>query len=146
MSAVENQPLPSVVPMLSYEDVGGAADWLTEAFGFHETGRWFDETGTPIHINMAASGGVVMLGSPSPDYQSPKHHAETCKQARTWANTPFIVDGVLVYVRDIGEHQQRTVAAGAKILSPLEDNEQLGQRHYRAEDLEGHRWMFAEPL
>jgi len=35
-------------------------------------------------------------------------------------------------------------AAGARILSPLEDNPGVGQRQYRAEDVEGHRWMFAE--
>jgi len=28
----------------------------------------------------------------------------------------------------------------------LEDNPGIGQRQYRAEDIEGHRWMFAEPL
>jgi len=26
--------------MFSYEDVGRAADWIAEAFGFTETGRW----------------------------------------------------------------------------------------------------------
>ena len=36
-------------------------------------------------------------------------------------------------------------AAGATILSELEENTGVGQRQYRAEDLEGHRWMFATP-
>jgi hypothetical protein len=32
--------------MLSYEDVGAAADWLREAFGFRESGeRFTDEEG-----------------------------------------------------------------------------------------------------
>jgi uncharacterized glyoxalase superfamily protein PhnB len=50
-----------VIPMLSYEDVGRAADWLTSVFGF------------------------------------------------------------------------------------AEDSAAAGQQQYRAEDIEGHRWMFAQP-
>jgi uncharacterized glyoxalase superfamily protein PhnB len=34
-----------VIPMFSYEDVGRAADWIGEAFGFTETGRWSDDEG-----------------------------------------------------------------------------------------------------
>ena len=26
-----------VIPMLSYEDAGGSADWIADAFGFRET-------------------------------------------------------------------------------------------------------------
>ncbi len=40
-----------VIPMLSYEDAGRAADWIAEAFGFRETGRWADEEGTVSHVN-----------------------------------------------------------------------------------------------
>jgi len=40
----------------------------------------------------------------------------------------------------------RVRAAGVTILSELEDNEGIGQRQYRAEDLEGHRRMFATRL
>ena len=85
-----------------------------------------------------------MLGYPSPDYQSPRHHSQACEQARKWSRTPYVVDGVLVYVDDIEAHFSRARAAGARILSELEDNPDIGQRQYRAEDIEGHRWMFAE--
>ena len=135
-----------VVPMFSYEDVGRAADWIAEAFGFEETGRWSDESGRVTHVNMELDGGVIMLGYPSPDYQSPKHHAEVCEPARTWRQTPYVVDGVHVSVDDVDAHYGRAVAAGATILSELEDNAGIGQRQYRAEDLEGHRWMFAQRL
>ncbi len=134
-----------VIPMLSYEDAGHAADWIAEAFGFRETGRWTDPDGRVTHVNMELEGNLFMLGHPSPDYQSPKHHAETCEQARKWSRTPYVVDGVLVYVDDIEAHFSRARAAGATILSELEDNPGVGQRQYRAEDVEGHRWMFAEP-
>jgi uncharacterized glyoxalase superfamily protein PhnB len=139
-------PEQRVVPMLSYEDAGRAADWIAEAFGFEETGRWTDEKGRATHVNMEFDGGMFMLGWPSPDYQSPKHHAEVCEHARTWSEVPLVVDGVLVNVDDIDAHFQRAKEAGATILSELEDNPGIGQRQYRAEDIEGHRWMFAQRL
>jgi uncharacterized glyoxalase superfamily protein PhnB len=39
---------PQIVPMLSYEDVGAAADWLVRAFGFEEVERfdWEVRSGT----------------------------------------------------------------------------------------------------
>jgi hypothetical protein len=55
-----------VIPMFSYEDVGRAADWIAEAFGFTETGRWSDDEGrarttrarsiTPRHASRRAPG------------------------------------------------------------------------------------------
>jgi uncharacterized glyoxalase superfamily protein PhnB len=135
-----------VIPMLSYEDVGRAADWISNAFGFEETGRWSDDDGRVTHVTMELDGGEFMLGYPSPDYQSPRHHAEVCEHARRWSETPYIVDGVHVSVDDIDAHFARAKGAGARILSELEDNPGIGQRQYRAEDVEGHRWMFAGPL
>jgi len=130
----------SVIPMLSYEDVGRSADWIAKAFGFRETGRWSDEDGTVSHVNMELGGGEVMLGLPSRDYQSPKHHAEVCEPARRWSQTPYIVDGVLVYVGDLDAHFARAKASGARILSEPSGGEH--GRQYRVEDVEGHRWMF----
>jgi uncharacterized glyoxalase superfamily protein PhnB len=136
-------PEQRVIPMFSYEDVGRAADWIADAFGFEETGRWSDEDGRVTHVTMELDGGAIMLGWPSPDYQSPKHHAEVCEQARLWRQTPYVADGLYVSVDDIDAHYGRAIAAGATILSEPEDNTEIGQRQYRAEDLEGHRWMFA---
>jgi uncharacterized glyoxalase superfamily protein PhnB len=135
-----------VIPMLSYEDAGRAADWIATAFGFTETDRWSDDDGRATHVNMELGGGMIMLGLPSTDYQGPKHHAEVCEQARTWRQTPNIVDGIYVSVDDVDAHYAQARAAGATILSELEDNTGIGQRQYRVEDLEGHRWMFAQRL
>jgi uncharacterized glyoxalase superfamily protein PhnB len=129
-----------IIPMLSYENPIAAADWLARAFGFHETGR----LGT--HVNLELNGGQVMLDRPSPDYQNPIHHAQLCAQMRTVLETPFVVDGVYVLVDEIEAHFEQARAAGATILTDLEDNRPGGQRQYRAEDPEGHRWMFAEPV
>jgi uncharacterized glyoxalase superfamily protein PhnB len=114
--------------------------------GLRLYGDGSDDEGRVTHVNMELDGGMVMLGYPSPDYQSPKHHADVCEQARTWRQTPYVVDGLYVSVDDIDAHYARAQAAGATILSELEDNPGIGQRQYRAEDLEGHRWMFATRL
>src|SRR5919198_5863496 len=102
-----------VVPMLSYEDAGRAADWIADAFGFEEIGRWTDDDGRVTHVNMELDGSMFMLGWPSPEYRSPKRHAQECEQARKWSETPYIVDGVYVKVDDISDHYRCAQAAGA---------------------------------
>ena len=136
--------LPRVIPMLSYEDCDAAAEWLVRTFGFREHERYSDDDGRVTHVTLSCGDGVVMIGWPSPEYESPKHHAETCERARRWLETPYIVDGVLVYIDDADAHCTRAREAGARILS--EPDHAYGARRYRAEDLEGHRWMFAEPI
>jgi uncharacterized glyoxalase superfamily protein PhnB len=137
--------LPAIVPMISYEDVAAAATWLVEVFAFTETVRFTGEDGRPSHVELQLGNGVVMLGNPSPDYRGPRRHAEECEQARKWLASGYIVDGVHAYVEDVDAHFARAKAAGATILSELEDLP-WGDRHYRVEDLEGHRWMFAQHI
>src|SRR5439155_1100945 len=68
---------------------------------------------------------------------------ETCVAARKWSSVPWVVDGLLVHVDDVDRHFARAKSAGATMLSELENNP-VG-RLYRAEDIEGHRWMFLQP-
>ena len=135
-----------IVPMLSYEDGAAAIDWLSRAFGFREELRYTDDDGAITHAELVLDGGgTMMLATPTPDYESPRRHRETCESARRWSRVPYVIDGVLVYVDDVDAHSQRARDAGATILSDPEDTE-YGIRHYRVEDLEGHRWMFAQRI
>jgi PhnB protein len=130
-------------PMMSYEDVGAAIDWLGEAFGFREAGQRFtDDEGRVTHAELELDGATVMLGWPGPDYRSPKRHAEECEQAARWLSTPWVVDGVHVDVDDVDRHFEQARSAGATILREPEDLP-VG-RLYSAADLEGHRWMFMQ--
>ena len=138
--AATRVPAPSVVPMLSYEDGVAALAWLHRAFGFQEIARYTESDGRLSHGEMRAGAGLIMLASPTPDYQSPKRHREVCDQARKWSTVPWIIDGVLVYVDDLERHFARAKAAGATILSDIEQGPP--GRRYRAEDIEGHRWFF----
>jgi uncharacterized glyoxalase superfamily protein PhnB len=130
------------VPMLAYEDGVAAMVWLARAFGFLETMRMTTPDGTLSHGEMDTGAGLIMLGTPSKDYEGPRRHREHCERAAKWQAVPWIVDGVLVYVDDAAAHHARAKREGATILSAPEDG-QPGRR-YRAEDLEGHRWMFIE--
>jgi uncharacterized glyoxalase superfamily protein PhnB len=133
---------PDVIPMIAYEDGPRAMDWLAGAFGFRERTRMTAADGRLSHGEMEAGHGVIMLALPTPDYESPKHHRDGCEQARKWSVVPYIIDGVLVYVDDVDAHFAHAREAGATILSEVEDG--ANGRRYRAEDLEGHRWMFTQ--
>jgi PhnB protein len=133
---------PDVIPMIAYEDGPAAMDWLSSAFGFTERARMLDNGGRLSHGEMQAGDGVVMLATPTPDYQAPRYHREACELARKWSTVPYVVDGLLVYVDDVDAHFARAKQHGATILSGVETNQ--NGKLYRAEDLEGHRWMFMQ--
>jgi uncharacterized glyoxalase superfamily protein PhnB len=129
--------------MISYEDGIAALTWLRQAFGFREKARLTTEDGRLAHGEMTAGDdGLIMLATPTPDYRGPKRHREGCEQARKWSTVPWVIDGVLVVVGDLDRHFKRAKAAGATILSEIEEGPP--GRRYRAEDLEGHRWFFIE--
>ena len=135
-----------IVPMIAYEDAAAAIDWLTEAFGFteREAQRYTAEDGTVTHAELERDGAIVMLATPNADYQSPRHHRETCEAARRWQDNPWVVDGLFVRVDDVNAHHAQAVAAGAVVIRPPEDSAAAGMRLYTAEDPEGHRWMFGQ--
>jgi PhnB protein len=135
---------PAVIPMIAYEDGPRAMDWLAQAFGFKERARMVAADGRLSHGEMEAGDGVIMLATPTPDYQGPKRHREGCEAAAAWSSVPYIVDGVLVYVGDVRKHFEQARKSGATILSEVEESD--GGIRYRAEDIEGHRWMFMQTV
>ena len=135
---------PTVIPMLAYEDGVSALEWLSKAFGFRERIRLISPDGVLTHGEMEAGDGIIMLATPTPDYESPAHHRQSCAQARKWSAVPWVIDGVLVYVDDIDAHFARAKSAGATILSEIQEDSP--GRRYRAEDPEGHRWFFMEQI
>jgi uncharacterized glyoxalase superfamily protein PhnB len=130
--------------MIAYEDTAAALDWLTEAFGFSERGnRYVMDDGTIGHAELEVGDGqVVMLATPSREYQSPAHHRQSCEAAARWLDNPWVVDGLLVLVDDLDVHHARAVGAGANVIRPIEEGPD--GRLYAAEDPEGHRWMFQQ--
>src|SRR5690349_9580631 len=112
---------PSVIPMLAYEDGVAALEWLARAFGFQERARMLSPDGRLAHGEVQAGDGIIMLATPTPDYQGPKRHRQACAAARAWSAVPWVIDGVLVYVDDLDAHYEQAKGAGAVILSEPED-------------------------
>ncbi len=131
-----------IIPMLAYENGVVAMDWLCEVFGFTEKTKWLDDSGKLTHGEIAMGDSIIMLAKPTSDYQSPLHHRQHCEATAKAYMVPYIINGVLVYVDDIEGHFKNANAKGATILSEIETGGP-GAR-YRAEDLEGQRWMFMQ--
>ena len=111
-------PASTVVPVLGYEDVGEAVEWLCGTFGF--TVRW--RAGNH-RAQLAVGDGAVAVtaggGAGSTE--------------------------VMVRIDDVDAHHARARERGAEILREPADYP-YGERQYTAIDLGGHRWTFSETI
>src|SRR5262249_965398 len=82
ISSPKEISMSDVVPMLAYEDGFAALEWLTRVFGFRERKRMTAPDGRLSHGELECGDGLVMLGTPSPDYHGPRKHREECQQAK----------------------------------------------------------------
>jgi len=122
----------TITPYLLYEDVAGALDWLSRAFGFEEQLRFTGDEGYVNHAEMRLGDGTIYLGDPGDDYKNPKRLGQETV-------------GLYVLVDDVDAHFERAKAAGAEINAEPEDQE-YGDRRYTATDPEGHVWFFAQHI
>jgi uncharacterized glyoxalase superfamily protein PhnB len=128
----QQNPDPQVVPYLLYADAGTAMDWLIRVFGFTERARVARDDGTVQHAELlTGDGGVIMLGAPGGGFRGPAALGE-------------VTALVCVTVTDLPGHRDRARDAGASVS---EIGDRAGRaRSYTADDPEGHRWYFSEPL
>ena len=126
---------PSFGSAVSYRDPWAALDWLEKAFGFERSMVITDKDGRLAHSEMKFGDGYLMVGSEWADFVA----------------SPASVGGkntqsIHVQLQDgIDAHCERARAAGAAIL--MEPADQFyGDRTYRARDLEGHVWTFAQTV
>ena len=130
MPANPPEGIPRITPYLLYEDVAGALDWLTRAFGFRERMRIPGPDGKVGHAEMELADGIIMMGCPGPQYQNPKR-------------VGHVTQNLYVYVDDVDKHFEKAKKEGATILEEPKD-QFYGDRRYGAVDLEGHHWYFAQ--
>ena len=122
-------PTASVVPILVYEDVGAALEFLTRAFGFTE--RLRAEWGGAIsHAQMDVGAGSIMMGKQGGPFKAP-------------GDTNTVSQYAHVHVEDVEAHFARARSAGATILKEPEDMP-FGVRQYTAKDVGGHWWTFSQ--
>ncbi len=122
-------PTATVVPILIYDDVDKAIDWLCGAFGFTERLRAPGSGGRISHAQLAIAEGAVMLGRQGGPFRPPRRDEET--------------QYVVVHVEDVDGHCERARQFGARFVEPPADMP-FGERQYTAEDHAGHRWTFSQ--
>jgi MerR family transcriptional regulator, thiopeptide resistance regulator len=120
-----------VIPILVYEDIPAAHDFLVEAFGFTSGGLDRNAEGKATHAEVRAGDLTIWLHRVTADFNmaSPR-------------SLPASSSGLVVHVDDVDAHCERARARGAQLESEPTDMP-YGQREYGARDPEGHRWWFA---
>lgn len=122
-----------VIPILVYEDIPAAHDFLVEAFGFASGGVERNADGRPVHAEVRAGDAVIWL-----------HRVALELHLASPRSTPVASSGLVVHVPDVDAHCERARTRGAHLESQPQDMP-YGQREYGARDPEGHRWWFATP-
>jgi uncharacterized glyoxalase superfamily protein PhnB len=137
MATHAKQTVATVITCLRYHDAPAMIDWLCRAFGFERHLVVPGPENTIAHAQLAFGNGMVMLGSAGrPDHDAFSRLQRTPREAGG-AGT----QSAYVVVNDVDAHHAQAVAAGAKVVLPLKD-EDYGGRGYSCLDPEGHLWNF----
>jgi uncharacterized glyoxalase superfamily protein PhnB len=126
--ATENHP--TVWACLSYRDAPAGIDFLKKAFGFEEKLVVTGDDGRDVHhaeLRWTGPGGI-MLGS-------------YIEGAGEFAGRPPGTASIYVVTDQPDALCERAVAAGAKLVRPLRD-EDYGSRGFTVSDPEGNLWSF----
>ena len=121
--------IQSVIPLLVYEDIERAHDFLVDAFGFGGVER--DGDGRVVHGEVVAGDAPIWLHRVTPEHELASPHSLSAQTG-----------GLVVRVDDVDAHYAKARAAGAHIDQEPAD-QPYGQREYGVRDLEGYRWWFA---
>jgi uncharacterized glyoxalase superfamily protein PhnB len=121
-SAPAQRDIPRVSPVLHYSDVSAASEWLVRVFGLRARHRM----NTADFGELALGDSVVMLRG---------------RQRPPAPSQAEVTHSVYCYVDDLDDHFARARAGGAVIVEGIKRH---GDRLYVADDLEGHRWTFAQ--
>ena len=124
-------PASTVVPVLVYEDVSEAIEWLHEAFGFRERLRAAGPGGRVMHAQLSVGDGDVMIGASGGGFRPPRLNE--------------VNQYVIVRLEDVDLHFEQAKRFGVRIVEPPA-NMPFGERVYTVEDLAGHRWTFSQSI
>jgi uncharacterized glyoxalase superfamily protein PhnB len=126
-----SSPRATVVPILVYEDVGKAIDWLCDTFGFKERLRAALPGGSVVHAQLDIAESTVMLGRQGAEFRPPRPGE--------------VSQYVVVHLQGVDGHFEHARQRGARVVKPPA-NMPFGERQYTVEDPEGHRWTFSESV
>ncbi|HSZ35551.1 MAG TPA: VOC family protein [Acidimicrobiales bacterium] len=124
----------TVIPILVYEDIERAHDYLVGTFGFTSGGIFRADDGTVVHAEVRAGDCPIWLHRVTADHEMVSPLGAAAAHG-----------GLEVIVPDVDAHFAKTKAAGARIDREPSDQE-YGLREYGVRDPENHRWWFSSPL
>lgn len=129
------EPTVRFLPILVYDDIEAAHDFLVGTFGFTSGGLHRTEDGTVVHGEVRmGEDAVIWLHAVSEEHQMATPRRSTQSHG-----------GLEVIVEDVDTHYARSKAAGATIdRAPTDQPYGLGE--YGVRDPENHRWWFSSPL
>jgi PhnB protein len=121
----------AVIPMLVCADAAAEIEFCKAAFGARELSRRADEDGCVTHATLGIGELLIMV------------HGETAHLASRAplgdGSSPVVI---YLYLEGVDGVVERAVAAGARILTPLQD-QFWGDRMARIVDPAGHVWNVA---
>jgi uncharacterized glyoxalase superfamily protein PhnB len=120
-----------VIPFLAVHGGTAALEFYKKAFGAREIARETTPDGRLISGRLRIGQSVVMLSDvfPGDDTVAPSAVGTTTVSLQ-------------LYTKDVDRAWDRAVAAGAKVVIPLED-QYWGERHGHILDPFGHHWSLA---
>jgi uncharacterized glyoxalase superfamily protein PhnB len=124
----------SLIPILVYEDIEAAHDYLVASFGFTSGGLHRDGDGAVVHGEVRAGDCAIWLHRVTPEHRMASPEGASASHG-----------GLEVIVPDVDAHFEHARSSGAHIDYEPTDQE-YGLREYGARDPEGHRWWFASSL
>lgn len=129
---VENPPkdTPYVSPYLLVDDVDEQVEWVVDVLGFADLGRAQGPDGKTMHAAVRAGDGLVMMGTPGANHQTPKRLGGTTMMT-------------YVYVDDVDATYARAKEKGAEIDVEIAD-QFYGDRTFGVRDPQGHLWWLAQ--
>jgi len=132
------KPVPDgasvVMPMLVCRDAGAELEFCKTTFGAAERVRRPGPDGAVAHALVTIGGAMVMIEGEWPTLSSRAPSVD--------GSSPAVI---YVYVDNVDSVVERAVAAGAKILVPIQD-QFWGDRTGRILDPAGHVWIVSSRI
>ena len=129
------KPIPdgyhTATPYLIVQGAAKAIYFYKKAFGATELFRMADPSGKIGHAEIRIGNSPIMLAD--------EHAKMDARSPQTLGGTSM---SILLYVLDVDAQFKQAVAAGAKVLRPVQD-QFYGDRSGFLEDPFGHRWGIA---
>ncbi|MDX2244850.1 MAG: VOC family protein [Leptolyngbyaceae cyanobacterium bins.302] len=121
----------TATPYLIISHAAEAIEFYKTAFNASEVVRLADDTGKIAHAEIKIGTSILMLADEFPEmgFRSPQ----------SLGGSPV---SMMVYVDDVDSQFQQAIAAGAKLIRPVED-QFFGDRTGMLSDPFGHVWTIA---